>query len=321
MSDPTSSSSRAALPLALLAGERKETTGALEDILTVGGYAVMRTPTGRALLGRVHGVHPDVIVIDAELPDISAADVTRALRLDPAAPPAMPIVIVLGRTPTRKDRIDALRNGAWDCVGPPFDAEEVRLRIDAFVHAKLEADRARAEGLLDPGTGLYNRQGLARRARELGSQAYRQRGALACVTLSLDLDDEALSTPDRAAATVVHCVQSLKAVARVSDAIGRLGPTEFAVIAPATDERGAVKLAERLVRGLEDAAAALGRPNAVARVRAGYDAVANVKYTPIQPMDLLSRASAALRRGEPEPGNGWLRRISGGHAAPGASAP
>src|SRR3989449_2369729 len=46
-----------------------------------------------------------------------------------------------------------------------------RSKIGAYVRAKLDADRARAEGLLDPMTGLYNRQGLARRARELGSRS------------------------------------------------------------------------------------------------------------------------------------------------------
>jgi len=39
-----------------------------------------------------------------------------------------------------------------------------------------------------PRTGLYNRQGLARRARELGSQAFREHGPLACVVLALDLE-------------------------------------------------------------------------------------------------------------------------------------
>jgi diguanylate cyclase (GGDEF)-like protein len=316
MSDQTAA---AALPLALLAGDPGRATGALETILTDGGYAALRTPTGRAMLARARGLHPDVIILDADLSDMTAAEATRALRLDPAGALATPILIVLARAPSRDDRIAALRTGAWDCLGPPFDPEEVRLQIDAFVHAKLDADRARTEGLLDPGTGLYNRQGLARRARELGSQAYRQRGAIACVTLALDLDTAAVTAPDRAAATVVRCVQSLKGVARVSDAIGRLGPTEFAVLAPATDARGAVKLAERLVHGLESAAATVGQPSVVARVRAGYDAVANVKYTPIEPMDLLARASAALRRGDPESGSGWLRRIGDGPQPPGVS--
>src|SRR5881409_763312 len=78
--------------------------------------------------------------------------------------------------------------GAWECIAPPHDADEILLKIGAYVHAKLDADRARSEGLLDSATRLYNRQGLARRARELGAQAYRDHGALACVVFALDID-------------------------------------------------------------------------------------------------------------------------------------
>src|SRR3989449_2198323 len=56
------------------------------------------------------------------------------------------------------------------------------------VQARRDADQARAGGLLDPVTGLYNRQGLARRARELGSQAFREHGPLACIVLALDVE-------------------------------------------------------------------------------------------------------------------------------------
>ncbi len=299
-----------ALPLALLAGDPERATGPIAAILAGGGYAVLRAPTGRAALARVRGTHPDLIVIDADLPDMPALDVTRALRLEPPDPMPTPVLLALSHAPSRQERLDALRAGAWDCLAPPLDAEEVRLRIAAFVHAKLDADRARADGLLDAATGLYNRQGLVRRARELGSQAYRQHGAIACVAFALDLDPDALRLPDRAAAALLRCVQTLQTSARLSDAIGRLGPTEFAVLAPATDDRGAVKLAERLARGLESAALSVARPSPVARVRAGYHAVANLKYTPIEPMDLLTRASAALRHGESEHGSAWLRRLS-----------
>src|SRR5206468_8454601 len=41
-------------------------------------------------------------------------------------------------------------------------------------------------------------------------------------------------------------------VARVSDVVGALGPTEFAVVAPATDHAGAVKLARRITAALSE---------------------------------------------------------------------
>ena len=52
-----------------------------------------------------------------------------------------------------------------------MDPNELILRMETFVKAKHEADRVREEGLMDPGTGLYNVRGLLRRATELSADA------------------------------------------------------------------------------------------------------------------------------------------------------
>ena len=295
------------LPLVLLAGERG--TQWLERLLEASGYAVLRERLGRHALQRASGTQPDVIIIDATLPDLQAVDLCRTLRREAGITSSTPILVCLAAAPpAREARLAALRAGAWECIAPPHDADEILLKVDAFVHAKLDADHARAEGLLDPLTGLYNRQGLARRARELGSQAVRDHGALACVALTLDPapDDAAPADPS----LVVRGVQALKASARLSDVIGRLTPSEFAVLAPGTDASGARRLAERLGSSLQ-AALAPAPADGVAsplRVRCGYEAVANLGYAPIEPVEFLIRASAALRTGRPE-GGGWIRRF------------
>jgi len=51
-------------------------------------------------------------------------------------------------------------------------------------------------------------------------------------------------------------------------------------------------------------------------VRFGYEAVANVGYAPIEPAELLVRASAAVRTGKAEVG-GWIRRFEQGAASAG----
>src|SRR2546425_10942158 len=201
---------------------------------------------------------------------------------------------------------------ARDGIAPPPDAEEILLKIGAYVHAKLDADRARAGGLLDPVTGLYNRQGLARRARELGSQAFREHGPLACIVLALDVEPPG-------GVNLGRSVQAIKAAARLSDVIGRLGATEFAVLAPGTDAEGARRLAERLARsGSAATIAPPGAPPAV-RVRCGYEAVANVGYAPIEPGGLFVRAGAAVRAGQTGSAS-WPRRFDVAGTPPGAPA-
>ena len=302
-------------PLVLAAGDREGTARWLEEILAPHGFAVFQALNGRHAIARAQGTQPDVIFVDAVLPDMSGLELCRVLREDPRVSASTPLLITTPHVPTRDQRLAALRAGAWDCIGRATDPDELVLKLEAYMRAKVDADRDRAEGLVDPGSGLYNRQGMARRAVELGSQAFRQRGALACVVFAVDLEPTALAG-EAATAAIVRCVQVLKTTGRVSDAVGRLGPTEFAVLAPATDEAGATKLAERLVGAIESASER-GQPASRLRVRAGYEAVANVGYAPIKPLDLLTRASAALRRGTPVDGSSRIRRYDeGGGATP-----
>src|SRR6184192_1286938 len=305
--------------LVLLGGDGQEATRWLKSLLEGGGYAVLQERSAQHVLERARSTEPDMIIVDAELPDMPGADLCRTLRTDPRVSSSTPILLAVREPASRAQRLAALRAGAWDCITPPHDADEILLQLGSYVRAKLDADRARAEGLLDAGTGLYNRQGLARRARELGSQAFRDHGALACVVLVVDLEPQDLAPGQQGSGIVGRCVQALKASARLSDVIGRLSPTEFAVLAPGTDAAGARRLAERLASSVSvSGPSTTGEPPATGaaatpspRVRCGYEAVANVGYAPIEPVDLLVRAAAAVRTGKTDSGS-WLRRFDEG---------
>lgn len=304
----------AGLALVLVAGDKDGSARWLEEVLASHGFAVLSAQTGQHALVRARSTNPDVIFIEVVLPDQSGLDLCRTLREDPRVSNSTPILVTTPHAPTAEQRIAALRAGAWDCIARGMEADELILKLGAYMRAKLDADRARVEGLLDPATGLYNRQGMVRRARELGSQAFRQHGALACVAFALDLESGAAAAGEAAAAAILTSVQALKAAARRSDVLGRLGPTEFAVFAPATDPTGAMKLADRMVRAIQQTASAGegGRHPPLLHVRVGYEAVTNVGYAPIEPVDLLVRASAALRRGAPVSGASWMRRYDDG---------
>ena len=308
----TDSGPSAGLALALVAGEDEGSASWIEGLLGANGFAVLRTPTGQHALARARTTNPDVIFIEALLSDMSGLDLCRAMREEARVSKSTPLIVTTPHDATRDQRMAALRAGAWECIGRSTDADELVLKLRAYMSGKLDADRARVEGLLDPPTGLYNRQGMARRIQELGSYAFREHGSLACVVLALDLDSDAAASGDAAAAAILKSVQAIKAASRLSDVIGRLGPTEFAVIAPSTDPSGALHLAERMVRAIRESSTASGQRLPVRQVRVGYEAVSNVGYAPIQPVDLLVRASAALRRGTEVGGRSWIRRYDEG---------
>ena len=60
------------------------------------------------------------------------------------------MITTAGRS-TREDRLEALSAGAWDFIGLPLDADDLILRLNAYMRAKLEAELTKEEGLIDPG--------------------------------------------------------------------------------------------------------------------------------------------------------------------------
>ncbi len=295
----------------LIASHREASSRSLESILVPGGYRVVKAYTAAQTRDRARSTPPDVIILDTILPDQDGFGLCRELRSDPLLT-FTPIIIVSPDHVTRQQRIDALRAGAWDHLGAPLDAEHLLLKVETFARTKLAADRAREEGLLDPGTGLYNLRGLARRAQELASQASRQSKAFACVMFAPDfgVGGPAAEPPDEALeAAVGQVAAAFKAAGRQSDAIGRVGPTEFAVVAFGTDAAGSIKLAERLAQAVYTGAASGpgGDGAAKFRLRAGYYAVADSSLKPADAAATVLRAAAAMRQPRTHQTDSWIR--------------
>ena len=82
---------------------------------------------------------------------------------------------------------------------------------------------------------------------------------------------------------------------RFSCAIGRLGEAEFAVIAPATGPEGALRLVHRLTRTVESATIPVRGGERSVRVQAGYCAVRDFAESTVDAVELLLRATTALR--------------------------
>jgi len=268
---------------------------ALANLVAARGYRVHFVLSGREVLDQAPALRPDVIVLDADLPDIDSITVCRTLREDRAAW-NMPVMMITATPATKQQRLAALKAGAWDYLSVLLNPEEVTLKIDAMSRLKLEMERALEQSALDPASGLYTLPGLERRARELTSDAMRRHAPLACVALGIGLDPKGAGESAAAlSGAAAYAGQVLQASGRTSDCVGRLGQGEFAVLAPGTAPEGAAKMAQRLARVIETAGP---RPAGVPplRVHAGYDAVADPHRTPVEPATLLEHAGTALHQ-------------------------
>ncbi len=284
-------------PRILIASHHAEAGLALKELGEKNGYTVVRCFTAVQALERARATRPDVIVLDESLVDADPLETSRALRDDPLVGASTPILLVTTGQAVTTEHQRALRAGVWEFLPHPFNPAEAAARLQTYVLHRLEVARAQGGQVVQDDAGLYTTRGLALRAQELTLQAFHHGAALACVALAPVGD----GTADGAGA-VQLVARVLRASGRRSDAIGRIGPSEFAVVAPGTDGAGAVMLAQRVAKAVRAASGA--EPPAL---RAGYDAVGNTRYTPVEPKNLLARATSALRIAKGEAGANWIR--------------
>lgn len=293
-------------PLILIVDHHEWSSRSLESVLTPSGYIVMRAFSAQSAFQRVRVQSPDLVFISSTLPNDDGINFCQTLRSEPQFGASLPILFTSPERLTQQERLRALRAGAWEIISHPFDVTELLLKLEVYVRAKLEIDSARHRALVDEQTGLYNAQGLERRATEIQSQARRAQQALACVVLAFTGEEEA-GADEADASAAVRIAQTLKRVGRGSDAIGRLGQREFAVVAPSTNADGAAKMAHRLAAAIRSTAAEEAAPSI--RLRAGYDAVPNAREATIAASDLLVHATVALRDAQSNGDPDWIQQF------------
>lgn len=307
----------------LIASTHEWTSQSLASILAPRGYVVTKSYNRAQTLKRVRTNPPDALIIDEHLPDADGYALCRELTEENLIVPSTPVFLAFSRSPTRRDRIAALQAGAWACLGEPVDAEELTAMLDVFVPAKLDADQARSQGLIDEATGVYNMRGLVRRAEELAASATRRHVAMGCVLLAPEIETTHGTESGRRADGAPADAQSnlsppvwvlrniaaaLRSSTRHSDAIGLLDASAFAVVALDTNAAQARQLAERL------GAAIVAKPTSPSvpplprlHVLGGYHGISGDAKRSVDAAALMRQADVALQRARADSSHGWLQ--------------
>lgn len=106
----------------------------MEHKLAAAGYEVVTAADGSEALTLAAHERPDVIVLDAMMPERDGFDVLRALKEDPSLS-ATPVVMLTSRK-SERDIVGALRSGAAEYITKPFMPEELLTRIERLLAAK-----------------------------------------------------------------------------------------------------------------------------------------------------------------------------------------
>ncbi len=113
----------------------------ISDIVGGMGHDVVLAVDGPSALLCARVQMPDLIILDVEMPGLTAFEVCRQLRAEEATSRIQ--IIMLTALQEAEDRVYGLDIGADDYLTKPFNPRELMARIEKRLRAKLESDELR----------------------------------------------------------------------------------------------------------------------------------------------------------------------------------
>ncbi len=109
-------------------------SSALRGISEGARAELVRTDNGDDGLRAFDEHQPDLVVLDLDLPDADGPDVLATIR----ALSDVPVITLTGHE--ERERIEALRRGADDCVSKPAPEAELEARLEALLRRPRQGD-------------------------------------------------------------------------------------------------------------------------------------------------------------------------------------
>ena len=138
----------------------------LEGVLAGHGYAVITAPSGAIALERVRDEHPDLVLLDVVMPEMSGYEVCRRLRAEDATR-LLPVVMVTALDPVT-ERVKGIEVGADDFLTKPINQPELLARVRSLLRIRALHDELaelnRTLEQLDVHRGVVDHQDAGRLA-------------------------------------------------------------------------------------------------------------------------------------------------------------
>ncbi|HVF73923.1 MAG TPA: diguanylate cyclase [Acidimicrobiales bacterium] len=239
--------------LVLVAEDSAVVRAVVRRQLEAHGFRVLEAVDGEEALCVARKEHPDVVLLDIEMPKLDGWGVLAQLK-DDRELCNTPVVFVTGRTAT-DEVVEGLRMGAHDYLRKPFDDAELLARVTAAARVKALHDELADRALeydrvsrLDSLTALHNRRHLDEHLRMHAASSKRHKQHLAVLMVDIDHFKSVNDRLGHAAGDEVLCEVSrrLGRSLRADDMAGRWGGEEFVLLLPHTDIDGALRAAERV---------------------------------------------------------------------------
>ncbi|MDR1518700.1 MAG: diguanylate cyclase [Planctomycetota bacterium] len=218
-------------------------------------YTILTASSGRTALQRIAEERPDIILLDAAMPDMDGFEALANLKNDSDIR-NIPVIIMIEPEGGEDDEEKGLFLGAVDCLAKPFKSSMVKARIRTHMQIVHHLRMVERLGMIDPLTGIANRRSFNDRVAMEWRRAARDKKPLSLMMIDVDnfkLYNGAHGHPQ--GDVLLKAIARILAAAakRPGDLAARLGGEEFCLMLPQTNPDAALAIAEG-VRALVEAA-------------------------------------------------------------------
>jgi len=245
-------------PVVLIADDNRVIIKLLGEVLSKEGYKVAEVHDGEAVLTSLPKIHPDLILLDVDMPKLSGFEVCRRLKQD-SRTADIPVLFVTSRN-DKKDILAGFAAGGQDYVVKPSTRAELLARVRTHlalrrIQQKLKASEARYRelSLRDDLTDFYNTRYLY---QTLQGQLDMHRTRPLSV-IFMDIDNFKLVVD-----TYGH-LNGSRTIAELADVVRTVlpegcygvsyGGDEFVIVLAGHDHDQGMQVAERIRQAIEQA--------------------------------------------------------------------
>jgi DNA-binding response OmpR family regulator len=114
-------------PRILVVEDEDNIAVALEYLMTREGYDLDRVSSGGDALPRIRDTHPDLVLLDVMLPEVSGYEICEGIRLDPALADVK--VLMMTARGSTIERRKGLALGADGFISKPFELKSLREEV------------------------------------------------------------------------------------------------------------------------------------------------------------------------------------------------
>jgi diguanylate cyclase (GGDEF)-like protein len=191
-------------------------------------------------------VHPDLVLLDIDMPGMNGFDVCRQLKANRETAD-IPVIFLTAMT-SIEEKVRGLKLGAVDYITKPFSSAELQVRIKGPLRTGHLIHSLEEKARIDPLTGLGNRGMFDQRLTAEVALRLRFNNPLSCIFFDVDhfkAINDTYGHPfgDQVLQKIAGVVSG---ICRTEDVACRYGGEEFAVITPHTNAIDAALLAERM---------------------------------------------------------------------------